>query len=209
MPSHDSNSDGAKRRKTSDVLSLAVGGVLVLYPVLMYFGHTHLEARWMALILVALCVARLAVLRLAPAAQPAGAFGTAQLIAICLGAIALALLTIWRGSPQAMLYYPVLVNAVLLAVFAWSVFHPPTVVERIARATKRDLPPQAVPYLRRVTIAWSIFFVCNGAAALFTATETSFETWTLYNGFLAYVLIGLMFGAELLARQRVMKDLRK
>jgi uncharacterized membrane protein len=209
MPSHDSNSDGAKRRKTSDVLSLAVGGVLVLYPVLIYFGHTHLEARWMALILVALCVARLAVLRLAPAAQPAGAFGTAQLIAICLGAIALALLTIWRGSPQAMLYYPVLVNAVLLAVFAWSVFHPPTVVERIARATKRDLPPQAVPYLRRVTIAWSIFFVCNGAAALFTATETSFETWTLYNGFLAYVLIGLMFGAELLARQRVMKDLRK
>ena len=209
MPSHDSNPDDAKRRKTSEALSLAVGGVLVLYPVLMYFGHTHLEARSMALILVALCVARLAVLRLAPAARPAAAFGTAQLIAICIGAIALALLTIWRGSPQAMLYYPVLVNAVLLAVFAWSVFRPPTVVERIARATSRDLPPRAVPYLRRVTIAWSIFFVCNGAAALFTATETSFETWTFYNGFLAYVLIGLMFGAELLARQRVMKDLRK
>jgi uncharacterized membrane protein len=94
-------------------------------------------------------------------------------------------------------------------VFAWSVFHPPTVVERIARATTRDLPPQAVPYIRRVTIAWCIFFVCNGAAALFTATETSFATWTLYNGFLAYVLIGLMFGAELLARQRMMKNLPK
>ncbi len=209
MPPHDSNPDGAKRSKTSDVLSLAVGGVLVLYPVLMYFGHTHLEPRSMALILVALCVARLAVLRLAPAARPAPAFGAAQLIAICIGAIALALLTIWRGSPRAMLYYPVLVNAVLLALFAWSLFRPPTVVERIARATTRELPPEAVPYLRRVTIAWSIFFVCNGAAALFTATETSFETWTFYNGFLAYVLIGVMFGAELVARQRVMKDFRK
>jgi uncharacterized membrane protein len=209
MPPRDSNSDGAKRSKTADVLSFAVGGVLVLYPVLMYFGYTHLGARSMALILIALCVARLVVLRVAPAARRAGTFGRAQLLAICVGAIGLALLTIWRGSARAMLYYPVLVNAVFLAVFAWSLFHPPTMVERIARATTRDLPPEAVPYLRRVTIAWSIFFVCNGAVALFTATETAFETWTFYNGFLAYVLIGLMFGGELIARQRVMKNLRK
>jgi len=209
MPPRDSNPDGAKRSKTADVLSLAVGGVLVLYPVLMYFGYTHLGARSMALILMALCVARLVVLRVAPGARRAGAFGRAQLLAICVGAIGLALLTIWRGEPRAMLYYPVLVNAVFLAVFAWSLFHPPTVVERIARATTRDLPPEAVPYLRRVTIAWSIFFVCNGAVALFTATETAFETWTFYNGFLAYVLIGLMFGGELIARQRVMKNIRK
>jgi uncharacterized membrane protein len=209
MPSRDSNYDGAKRSKTSELLSLGVGGVLVLYPVLIYFGHTHLEARSMAAILVALCAVRLALLRFAPSARPARAFGAGEMLAICVGAIALALLTIWRGSPQAMLYYPALVNAVLLAVFAWSLVHPPTVVERIARATTGDLPPHAVPYLRRVTIAWSIFFVCNGAAALFTATETSFATWTFYNGFLAYVLIGLMFAAELVARQRVMKNLRK
>jgi uncharacterized membrane protein len=163
----------------------------------------------MALILVALCAARLFVLRLAPAARPAGAFGTAQMLAICVGAIGLALLTIWRGSPQAMLYYPVLMNAVFLAAFAWSLFNPPTVVERIARASRHDVPPEAVPYLRRVTIAWSVFFVCNGAAALFTATETSLATWTFYNGFLAYVLIGLMFGAELLTRQRLMKNIGK
>jgi uncharacterized membrane protein len=209
MPSLGSSPRGAKRSKPSEFVSLAVGGVLVLYPVLVYFGHRHLEPRSMALILVALCVARLVVLRLAPTAKPAGAFGTAQLLAACLGAIGLALLTIWRGSPQAMLYYPVLMNAVLLAVFAWSVIHPPTIVERIARSTTRDLPARAVPYLRRVTIAWSVFFVFNGGVALFTAMETSFETWTLYNGFLAYVLIGLMFGAELLARQRVMKNLRE
>jgi uncharacterized membrane protein len=209
MPSRDSNDHGATRSKTSGVLSLAVGGVLVLYPVLMYVGHAHLAARSMAVILVALCAARLVALRFAPAAQPARTFGTGEMLAICVGAIALALLTIWRGSPQAMLYYPVLVNAVFLAVFAWSLFHPPTVVERIARATTPDVPPEAAPYLRRVTIAWSIFFVCNGAAALFTAMETSFATWTFYNGFLAYVLIALMFGAEFLARQRAMKNLLK
>jgi uncharacterized membrane protein len=209
MPSPDSNPHGAKRGKTSGLLSLAVGGVLVLYPLLVYFGHRHLEAQSMAMILVALCAARLVVFRLTSAERPAGAFGAPELLAVCVGSIGLALLTIWRGSPQAMLYYPVLVNGVLLAAFAWSLFHPPTVVERIARATTRDLPSEAVPYLRRVTIAWTVFFVCNGAAALFTATETTFETWTFYNGFLAYVLIGLMFGAELLARQRVMKNLRR
>ncbi len=209
MPPPDSNLDGAQRGKTSKLLSVAVGCVLILYPVLMYIGRSHLEPRSMAVILVALCAARILAQHFQPAARRASPFGTMELLAICAGAIALALLTIWRGSPKAMLYYPVLVNVVLLAVFGWSLFHPPTVVERIARATTRDLPPQAVPYLRRVTIAWIVFFVCNGAAALFTATETSFATWTFYNGFLAYVLIGLMFGAELVARQRVMKNLRK
>src|SRR3954452_14049075 len=101
MSSRAASSGGTKRSKTSELLSLAVGGVLILYPVLMYFGHAHLEARSMALILVALCAARLVVLRLASAARPAGSFGAAQMLAICIGAIALALLTLWRGSPRA------------------------------------------------------------------------------------------------------------
>jgi uncharacterized membrane protein len=86
---------------------------------------------------------------------------------------------------------------------------PPTIVERLARLQRPDLPVEAVPYLRRVTIAWSLFFVGNGTVALYTATRASFETWAFYNGFLAYVLIGAMFGGEFLTRMRAMRNLRK
>jgi len=76
----------------------------------MYFSRTHLETRGMALILVALCASRLITMRVAGTSPAAGAFSPALLLPICIGSIALALLSIWRGSPQAMLYYPVLVE---------------------------------------------------------------------------------------------------
>ena len=68
-----------------------------------------------------------------------------------------------------MLYYPAIVNGVLLVVFGGSVLYPPTVVERIARLREGALPAEAVRYTRRVTIAWVVFFVSNGGIALYTA----------------------------------------
>ena len=191
-------------------LSLLVGGALVLYPLLMYVTESRLGVRWMAVGVIAVCVLRLAVSRIgAPSAAARAALGGRELMLICCGAVTLALVSIWRGSSNAMLYYPVLVNAVLLAAFAGSLFFRPTIVERIARLRDSDLPPQAIPYLRRVTAAWCVFFVGNGAIALYTATAASFETWVLYNGLIAYILIGSMFAGEFFIRVRVMRGVRK
>lgn len=99
--------------------------------------------------------------------------------------------------------YPVLVNACLLAVFVASLLRPPTVIERIARLSDPLLPAEALPYIRKVTMAWCGFFVVNGALALATTLWASQRTWLLYNGFLAYVLMGAFFGAEWLLRRRV------
>src|SRR4029079_17106207 len=74
-------------------------------------GRAHLSARSRAVILVALGAARLVALRFAPAAQPARTFGTGEMLAICVGAIALALLTIWRGSPHALVSHSLPVNS--------------------------------------------------------------------------------------------------
>jgi uncharacterized membrane protein len=41
----------------------------------------------------------------------------------------------------------------------------------------------------------------NGACALATALWMSEAAWSLYNGVIAYVLMGLLFGGELLARR--------
>jgi uncharacterized membrane protein len=208
---HSQREDSERvRPKFRALLSLVVGGVLVLYPVLVYFGHTYLGATWMAPALIAICAARLVALPFGSAGPvEARALGAPQLIMICGGAIVLALVSMWRNSPDAMLYYPVLVNAVMLLLFAASLAYPPTVVERIARLRDRNLPDKAVPYLRRVTIAWCIFFVGNGAIALYTATRTSLAAWTLYNGLIAYLLIGAMFGGELLTRRTALRGLRR
>jgi uncharacterized membrane protein len=186
------------RRKLSAAMSIAAVSVLVLYPVLVYFGQTRLGVTGIAFTLIAVCGLRLFALRV-------GGFWGPQALLICGGAIVLAFASLWRGSTDALLYYPVLVNAVMLLLFAVSLVHPPTVVERIARLRDPHLPDSARPYLRRVTIAWCVFFVCNGAIALYTATRTSFATWTLYNGFIAYLLIGAMFAGELLTRRRAMR----
>jgi uncharacterized membrane protein len=77
-------------------------------------------------------------------------------------------------------------------------------VERIARLHQPDLPTDATPYLRNVTRVWIAFFVFNGAAGLATALWASREVWSLYNGGIAYVLIGLLFAAEWLWRRRML-----
>lgn len=207
MRSQGENSED-KRGKVTAGLSLATGAVLVLYPLLMYFGQRRLGVTWTALILILVCGLRLAALRFGGAARLAAAFGAPQLVLIC-GAVALALASMWHGSPEAMLYYPVLMNAAMLLSFGSSLVFPPSIVERIARLRHPDLPQQATPYLRRVTLAWCVFFIGNGALALYTATLASFETWALYNGLIAYGLIGAMFAGESLTRARAMRSLRK
>jgi uncharacterized membrane protein len=209
MQSSGESRDGNARRARAG-LSLIAAGALVLYPVLMYVSESRLGVQWMAIGVIAVCLLRLAVSRLeTPLVDARAVFGARELLLICCGAIALALVSLWRGSASAMLYYPVLVNAVMLIVFGGSFFSPQTVVERIARLRHKALPVEAVPYLRRVTAAWCVFFVSNGAIALYTARSASFETWALYNGLIAYILIGAMFAGELLIRARVMQGLRK
>jgi uncharacterized membrane protein len=123
-------------------------------------------------------------------------------LAAAAGVFALGAASALGGTAVPLKLYPVLVSATLLLVFGVSLARPPTVIERIARLAQPALPPEGVAYTRRVTIAWCVFFVANGAAALATALWASDELWLAYNGFVAYLLMGLMFAGEWLVRPR-------
>lgn len=163
----------------------------VLYPLGVYLAMGHVAPQWLAVLLVLLAVLR--------------ALVTRQRFwwAVASGAAVLALAAWWQGDALAVKLYPVLVNAVLLVVFLVSLRHPPTVVERLARLTEPDLPAAGVRYTRKVTVVWCAFFVANGAAAAYTAAFSSDATWALYNGLIAYVLMGCLMGSEWLVRQWV------
>ncbi|CAI0956509.1 Predicted membrane protein [Serratia ficaria] len=102
-----------------------------------------------------------------------------------------------------LLYYPVLVNLLLLGLFASSLYSPPTVIERLARLTEPQLDAAGVAYTRRVTQVWCGFFTINGAVALATCLSGDIALWTLYNGGISYLLIGALMGIEWIVRKRI------
>ena len=177
-------------------LSVAVVIALAAYPLLVYAAIGRFGPSGAAALLAAFCVARLVVLKLRASAS----FGGSYLTFVCLGGVVLAAASLWLDNSGAVLYYPVLVNSALLVLFTASLARPPSVIERIARLTDPELPPAAVVYTRRVTIVWAVFFTLNGGAALYTALFTRLETWALYNGLIAYVLIGTLFAVEFAIR---------
>jgi uncharacterized membrane protein len=99
--------------------------------------------------------------------------------------------------------YPVFMNAAALAAFGATLVKPPSMIERLARLHDPGLPESGVRYTRRVTWVWCGFFVVNGSIALWTALAGSWQVWTLYNGMIAYVAMGLLLGGEWVVRQFV------
>jgi uncharacterized membrane protein len=116
--------------------------------------------------------------------------------------LVLAAFTAWTGSPLPMKLYPASMNAAMLAAFGFTLIQPPSMAERFARLREPHLPPEGIIYTRRVTIVWCCFFLLNGSIALITAFWAPAKIWALYNGLIAYILIGLLFAGEYLVRLR-------
>jgi len=170
---------------------VAFGLVSLAYPLLVYLAMGRFEPRWMALLLFALALLR--------------ALSTRQPLWWCAagGAGLLALLATVLNDALPLKLYPALVNAVMLAMFGASLRFGPPLVERLARLQEPDLPPFAVVYTRRVTQVWCGFFILNGTLALLTALYASDQVWALYNGMLAYLMMGALFAGEWLVRRRL------
>ncbi|MDR1994336.1 hypothetical protein [Azonexus sp.] len=146
-----------------------------------------------ALLMAPLAALWLARALLARSTQPGGRMLPVLALAFC-GALA------WAGSQQWLRAYPVLVSAMGLVIFAGSLWRGRPVIERIARVRHPDLPPQGVRYTRRVTQVWCVFFLCNGSIAAALGLWAPWSWWTLYNGIISYLLIGLLIAGEWLVR---------
>ncbi len=178
-------------RRTPPLLAALLAVVSLAYPVVVYLALGHVSPRWIALLLVALALARAWVTR-ESFWLGAAALATVLAAASFLGD---------RWGPLKL--YPALVNLVMLGLFGMSLWRGPSVVERLARLRESHFPPAAIVYTRRVTQVWCGFFVVNGLAALATALWATPAVWALYNGLLSYVAMGALMGGEWLVRRRV------
>lgn len=171
-----------------------LGALLLLYPAAVFYGLQHGSARLVGLLLGVVVVARWWLLR---GRLKAGA----GLLPILVAGLACALAAVVVNSVAALRLLPVLISLIMLATFGYTLWRPPTMIERFARAIEGELPPRAIVYTRHVTQLWCLFFICNAAIALYTALFCSLQTWTLYNGLISYLLMGTLFVGEWLLRR--------
>lgn len=176
----------------SRLAGLALLLVGLAYPFVVYVGLEQLSPRLFALLLGALWLARLCSGKQTPLSNTVAA--TALLFCLLLGL---------ADEPALLRWYPVLISLALLGLFAGSLYSGMPIIERLARLSEPELPPAAVRYTRQVTWVWVGYFIVNAGIASALALWAPLSWWTLYTGFIAYLLMGLLFAGEWLIRQRV------
>lgn len=137
-----------------------------------------------------------------PRYRHGGAGVSAMLTAGALGTAVLVLLSILLDDRRFLLATPVLINAGLLARFGSSLLGDRIPeVERFARLLHGDISRARVLYCRSVTKVWCVFFLVNGLVSLGLALFAPLRVWGLYNGGIAYGLIGALFVGEYTVRR--------
>jgi uncharacterized membrane protein len=79
--------------------------------------------------------------------------------------------------------------------------HTPLITTMAARV-HRELTPDMLVYTRKVTLAWSLYFVAMAAISLALFTFASFDAWAVFANLLTPCSVAVMFGAEHFLRYR-------
>jgi uncharacterized membrane protein len=145
--------------------------VLALYPAVVYFGIRFLPVSFLAVLLALILLAR------STAMSPSE---RRLMLPLILVHVAYSVVTAVSGNQSLLLWYPALVNLSLCAVFALSLRQDQSILLRWVRA-------------RNIRI--SVY----GVAAVLTSM-ISMKAWALYNGLVAYLLVGALIGGELFFR---------
>lgn len=180
------------------LIDSVLAGLTLLYPPAVYFGVQLLEPWQIAGIFAALLLLRLLL----------GTTSSPYRWLLIIAPLLLCAYGIMNNNPLTLRFYPALVNLCLLILFVYSLYSPPPVIERLARIQHPNLPAQGVRYTRSVTKVWCIFFLLNGLLALVTAIWADLSFWSLYNGLIAYVLMGVLMAIEFYVRTRTQAHVR-
>lgn len=163
---------------------------LILYPFLVGYSLAHGQYVWVSSLLIVLGVLRLF------------SRGNTLLLPLTGFAILCGSLSLILKDQAWLKMYPVFMSVGALIIFASTLIKPPSMIERFARLAEPNLPEAGVIWTRQVTVVWCVFFVLNALIALATVLFASMQTWVLYNGFISYMLMGLLLLGEFILRKR-------
>jgi uncharacterized membrane protein len=181
---------------------LLAGALVAAYALLNHYALTDAGAGYWAL---ALALAPPLAMATAIARQIAGT------AAAMLFALAAAGLAAWAG-PRLRAHVDGIyfvqhfgINAALALVFGRTLLAGrQPLVTYFARFTHERLTPAIVAYTRRVTLAWTLFFVACALVSALLFFLGPLAWWSVFANLLTLPLVGLMFVAEHVARRRAL-----
>ncbi|MDD5462356.1 MAG: hypothetical protein PHG00_12100 [Methylococcales bacterium] len=97
---------------------------------------------------------------------------------------------------------PVLIQLMLMYFFGRTLLKGkgPSLIESFVRLEFPEFPPGISEYCRQLTLLWTDFFAFNAIMCLVLAFWGSDFWWTLYNGIVIYLMIGLLVIGEYIYR---------
>jgi uncharacterized membrane protein len=178
--------------------------VTILYPFAVLAGLLYLKTspRVLALCLVVIVVVSFLAY---VGAEKNDGFSRVRFWATAGILTALIILIVVFNSAYLVKLYPVLMNLFLLGSFGFTLIRPPSMIFRFALLARKHLLDDPnlesiQSYCRGVTIIWCAFFIFNASMSTATALWAPDFIWTLYNGLISYILIGILFFGEMAVR---------
>jgi uncharacterized membrane protein len=182
------------------VLGIVSTLFLVASPFVLYWTLTHHDVAVAAFTLIAWVVVRtIPILMSARSEQRRAAL---QLPAI---ALVFAVLGWLLDNGTLLLVMPAATQATFGLTFLRSLRGTP-LIEHFARMVKADLGVDEQAHCRRWTKVWGLYLLALALLGLGLARFATLEVWTIYVGFLNYVLVGVLFAVEYLVRKLTFRD---
>ena len=174
------------KRLLTQITKFFVGAFIVAYPFMVFYAlQQNVAVKFIGLVLLMVVLL---------------SFAKNKNKYIFMSGLVLCLLIICFNQEIFLRLYPVIMNAAVCTIFALSLKKTPLVTQFAQKMHKEPLDKQKLIYTRHVTQAWAIFMFVNMLVS-FATVFMSIKIWTLYNGFISYVLIGTMILSEYVIRK--------
>ncbi len=125
----------------------------------------------------------------------------------CLLGVALLLAGAYFGEAYTVRLIPAFVYCSLALLFGHTLWHPPSLCERLVRLQYPKFKPGIARYLRQVTWLWACFFAANTVISALMPLFAPSWVWTFYTGVVVYVLMALLVLGEYAYRPRRFPEL--
>ena len=183
------------------LLKIILIAIILIYPFLIFFGIKFLSIKYLGLLIILMFSLRLLILK--------NSVDKVWIYITILGII-LVLFSMFVNNIIVMLLYPMFISCILCITFAYSLFQDKSIITKIAiKMSNTDLPAFALTYTWYVTLAWCMFFVVNASISLATVIYGAMDVWSIYNGFISYILIGIFMSIEIIVRFLVRRHFEK
>lgn len=166
---------------------------MLVYPLFVYWSIQYFEPR-----IVGISILLLYLLKLSFQLKHS------LLRSVLVVVVMVAALVMWLANSELLLLLvPVIINIAMALIFSFYLYMPPTIPARFAKKIKGELSARDVAYTNKLSIIWIVFFIINASIALYISFYSSREIWALYNGFIAYLLMGALFAGDYLYRHLI------